>query len=398
MSDDRYLTIQIDLTNKCNLRCAMCHFADDNVFYAPRVEISAERFREFGTEVLPNVKKAMLSCGTEPLLAKGIIDALEITREFGVPQIEFTTNATRLEGKYLRAVIDNHVDRIQVSIDGVQRNTYETVRVGSKYDKVFGNVKRLTAYKRALGVTHPVIQFNLVLMRFNIEESIDYVRMAHELGVEELDYRHVTLHPAMGADDQTLSQHKALSNYYLKRAYALGDELGVRFVQRPPLFQLTSEEQTEYKRLVAEHEPATFDDWRSVETPPFEEGEAPAGESTSALEMHRVGTQDPARVSAHHEDLDLPAEDVAKGYCACPLPFEYAVIRADGDVYPCPFWAQEPMGNINQGSFEDVWRGERLKGLRKSLISGELESSCRNCPSFGRGSVDEDEAFSERAF
>jgi radical SAM protein with 4Fe4S-binding SPASM domain len=397
---DRTLTLQLDLTNKCNLRCAMCHFADDNVFYAPRVEISAERFREFGSTVLPRVRKAMLSCGTEPLLAKAFVEALAITREYGVPQIEFTTNATRLDGEYLRAILDQRVDRIQISIDGVRRETYETVRVGSKYERVIGNVKRLTALKRALGADRPVVQFNLVLMRFNVEEAPAYVRMAHELGVEELDYRHVTLHPAMGADDQTLSRHKALSNLCLERAYALGDELGVRFVQRPAPFRLSPEEQAEYERLSAEYAEPAFDDWRAVPTPafePFELAPDPTG-GAPRTPMHRVGEHPDGVLDSLHSDFEGGRELAAKGHANCPLPFEYATIRAEGDVYPCPFWAEEPMGNIHRASFDEIWHSERYRALRRSLATGELGPSCRNCPTFGRGQVDDEAAFSERAF
>src|SRR5207302_3207805 len=40
----RPLKVEIDLTNKCNLRCAMCYFSDDVVFRRKREDISVEDF------------------------------------------------------------------------------------------------------------------------------------------------------------------------------------------------------------------------------------------------------------------------------------------------------------------------------------------------------------------
>lgn len=409
---ERNLSLQIDLVNKCNLRCGMCHFADDNVFFAPRVEIDVDRYREMTRSLLPRVRSAMLSCGSEPLMGNSFLDALRATREAGVPFIEFVTNATLFKDENLEAFFEHQVNRMQISIDGASTQIFEDIRVGAKFKIVIRNIRRLAELKRSLNVQYPVLRMNLVLARHNIEEAIDFVQMASEIGANELDLRHVNLHPAMGIDNQSLWQHKALSNFYLGLAKQRALKLGLNLARWPKEFELNESERTEFVALEAAGVPPEgAGDWRSVhayeERPEFVQrlratAERSAGRSDVLISggpESDTGSMGLDELKDLHGDLGCSAEKVREGYRRCPLPFEYMLVHSDAKVVPCPFWTHDgEMGDANNESLEDIWRGELYTELRRSLIEGQLQAPCERCPNLGRGDVDDSKAFSDRVF
>jgi len=55
----------------------------------------------------------------------------------------------------------------------------------------------------------------------------------------------------------------------------------------------------------------------------------------------------------------------------------YALIRSNGDVFPCvtsPYTAENSIGNINNSSFEEIW-----KSARHRLIKDKLHSDMKLC-------------------
>ena len=66
----------------------------------------------------------------------------------------------------------------------------------------------------------------------------------------------------------------------------------------------------------------------------------------------------------------------------CLNPFLSVSIKADGTVVPCcyDFFSSISLGNINTERLEDIWNGERINELRKSVISFNNEPElCKVC-------------------
>ncbi|AWJ94038.1 radical SAM protein (plasmid) [Azospirillum baldaniorum] len=72
-----------------------------------------------------------------------------------------------------------------------------------------------------------------------------------------------------------------------------------------------------------------------------------------------------------------------RGFCGAP--FTETVIRPNGDVTLCCYDISgiEVMGNLRQGSLEEIWNGERYRAVRLAMMAGDeaaLPGVCRNCP------------------
>ena len=59
----------------------------------------------------------------------------------------------------------------------------------------------------------------------------------------------------------------------------------------------------------------------------------------------------------------------------CRIPFTDAYVWVDGRMAPCCYNGNLFMGNINEASFEKIWRGEAYRELRNSP-----PSTCMSCP------------------
>jgi len=58
------------------------------------------------------------------------------------------------------------------------------------------------------------------------------------------------------------------------------------------------------------------------------------------------------------------------------------VITWDGKVVPCCFDkdADHSMGDLNEQSFDEIWKGERFNEFRKKILKNRKSVEiCRNC-------------------
>jgi len=71
----------------------------------------------------------------------------------------------------------------------------------------------------------------------------------------------------------------------------------------------------------------------------------------------------------------------------CEYPFTQFNITADGTVSKCcaDFYFSDPMGNVNNKSVMEIWKGEKFNNVRRTLLQGKREdiTTCRECDSYG---------------
>jgi len=67
----------------------------------------------------------------------------------------------------------------------------------------------------------------------------------------------------------------------------------------------------------------------------------------------------------------------------CTKPFEQVQLLENGNMIPCcPPWVNHyDIGNINEGSYEEIWNGEKAQEFRKSIIDGSFKyCNEKSCP------------------
>ncbi|APW61970.1 Putative mycofactocin radical SAM maturase MftC [Paludisphaera borealis] len=339
----RPLHLEMDVINQCNLRCVMCHFSLESVYKQKRVDLSIEDFTKIAEELFPLCKHVSLSFNTEPLLHRRLGEVLDIAGSYNVPGLYMITNAMLLKPAVVERLSRNKVS-LCVSVDAAVKETYERIRAGGRFETLLANIRAIQGVRDQVGSTYPHLHLNFVLMRSNITELPDFVRLANDLQVKSVGGVHLV--PFEGTDTrlESLEGHKELCNRMLDEARAIGKEYGINT-----------------------YFPANFD-LESTDRAPTRNDSLPA--------------------------LPVGVGEGENRVSRCQFPWHWVGVLPNGDVRPCGWWyGEQPMGNIRSQTFEEIWNSERYEELRSEHRDGRLRAACLTCPAAGLGSVNSPDAF-----
>ena len=172
------LNLDIESTGACNLRCPFCASTSRNWGPHGSGYMDLGLFRriidEGAEHGLPAVK---LSLRGEPLLHKQIHEMVAYAKSRGVLDVYFNTNAVLLTEARFRQLIEAGLDRISISMEGTTKAEYEVYRVGADYDAVAATIRSLKGIRDKLGVRHPRIRLQTVMLPRLRDSFPEYVAM-----------------------------------------------------------------------------------------------------------------------------------------------------------------------------------------------------------------------------
>ncbi len=157
------ISLRITLTNRCNVNCLYCHH--DGMVKSEDEMTADELYTICRVAKNIGVKKIRLS-GGEPLLKKDIVEIVEKISSLGFKDISMTTNGILLE-KYAQDLKDAGLDRVNVSLDTLDRKTFEYIT-----KKDYLEDARKGILKAAEVGLYPV-KINMVIMRDINQNEID---------------------------------------------------------------------------------------------------------------------------------------------------------------------------------------------------------------------------------
>ncbi len=139
----------IDLTNRCNMRCPIC-FANANAagyVYEPDYE-TVVRMLEMLRNERPIHCTAVQFSGGEPTIYPRFLDVLKKADELGFAQIQVATNGLSFarDPQLLKDAVDAGLDTIYLSFDGVTDDIYLQARNRKMFDvklKLIENARKL---------------------------------------------------------------------------------------------------------------------------------------------------------------------------------------------------------------------------------------------------------------
>ena len=170
--EDFPLFIDIEVTNKCNLKCPFCSTTisgnknKKGFIFKKYVERIIDEGSDNG---LYGVK---FNIRGEPLLHSEISYFVKYAKKKGLIDVYFNTNALLLTEEMSNKLIEAGLDRISISFEGYTKEIYESNRVGSNYEKVLNNIEKLQFIKSKLNVKYPRVRIQTIKMDnvFSIEK------------------------------------------------------------------------------------------------------------------------------------------------------------------------------------------------------------------------------------
>ena len=161
--------VQIEATNICNAKCTFCPRDD---MARPQGIMDVALFRKIVDECASlGIGHVRMHNYGEAFVDKTLPEKIAYAKSRGIPEVGVITNGSLLGPDVARAVVVAGLDAINISLDAAGRETFESTRLGLKYDKVIANVEGLVKIRRDLGRTRPKLILSFVRQDNSAEEQ-----------------------------------------------------------------------------------------------------------------------------------------------------------------------------------------------------------------------------------
>jgi MoaA/NifB/PqqE/SkfB family radical SAM enzyme len=180
----RWRLIQVESALACNLKCVMCPWKDFREEEHHGGIMQPEIWEAIKPH-LPDAKSVDFTGGGEPLLQPRLLEWISDAHHAGC-ETGILTNALLLTKEKSRELIAAGLDWICISMDGASKEQYEAIRIGSNFEKVCENVANFSALRTG---KVPLMMINFVMMSHNFHQVEDIVRLAAELGVDQVNFK-----------------------------------------------------------------------------------------------------------------------------------------------------------------------------------------------------------------
>lgn len=133
--------LQIEPTSLCNARCQMCPIEE----WTRDGEMMPDVLFDKIVEELKNysswIELVTIQMDGEPLIDKNLEKKIKTLKSIGIKSVGFASNASLMTEARSRSLIEAGLDKIDFSIDGAKKETFETIRRRLNFEKCIENTK-----------------------------------------------------------------------------------------------------------------------------------------------------------------------------------------------------------------------------------------------------------------
>ena len=179
--------IELEVTTFCPLHCKICERT-----YWNRKEgflnkhMTFEQFKHI-IDQFPNLKWINMTGEGDAFTNPDIMKMIEYVKKKNVYVVivhEFFT----MNEEMARRLVELGVERFWISFDGATKKTYESIRVGSDYDRVINNIKLFQRIKKRMNSPIPELCLRFVFFKNNYYEMEKYIDLADSLGIKFVNF------------------------------------------------------------------------------------------------------------------------------------------------------------------------------------------------------------------
>jgi MoaA/NifB/PqqE/SkfB family radical SAM enzyme len=183
----RYLAVNFDPVNACNLRCKMCYFTDSDYVKKLKGVFDKKDLNRLGEVILKRALKFQVGCGTEPTLYKHLDDVFKIAKIYKVPHISLTTNANLIEKAKLKLWVESGLNEIIISLHGVHKDTYEFFMQKGSYETFLKSLQIITEIKKEY--KNFSLRINYTFNEDNFKELAEFMTVFGGFDIDTLQIR-----------------------------------------------------------------------------------------------------------------------------------------------------------------------------------------------------------------
>lgn len=178
------MTISIEPTTACNLRCPECP-SGLRSFSRATGNLKTDFFRKTLDQISDKLIYLIFYFQGEPYINPKFLEMVKYANGKGLYTIT-STNGHFLDDENCKKTIESGLDRIIISLDGTTQETYESYRIGGKLETVLEGTKRLVHWKKKLQSNTPHIIFQFLVVKPNEHQIPELEQLSNEIGVDEV--------------------------------------------------------------------------------------------------------------------------------------------------------------------------------------------------------------------
>ncbi len=181
------ISLAFEPTTACNLRCPECPSGLRN-FTRPTGMLSGELFKQTIDELRSTLIYLTFYFQGEPYLHPQFLELVQYAQARKI-YTATSTNAHYLNEEKARATVESGLDRLIVSIDGTDQDTYSAYRVGGKLEKVLEGTRNILYWKQQLKSSTPHVIFQFLVVKPNQHQIEEVKALGNQLGVDEVRFK-----------------------------------------------------------------------------------------------------------------------------------------------------------------------------------------------------------------
>jgi radical SAM protein with 4Fe4S-binding SPASM domain len=190
------MTISIEPTTACNLRCPECP-SGLRSFSRETGNLKEDFFRKMIAELHKELSYLIFYFQGEPYINPKFLDMVSHASAKGIYTIT-STNGHFLNDENARKTIESGLDRLIISVDGTTQEVYQNYRIEGNLETVLQGARNVVKWKKELKSSTPHIIFQFLVVKPNEHQIPDIYMLAEEIGIDEVklktaqvyDYEH----------------------------------------------------------------------------------------------------------------------------------------------------------------------------------------------------------------
>jgi len=178
------MTISIEPTTACNLRCPECP-SGLRIFSRETGNLKEDFFRATIDDLYKDLIYLIFYFQGEPYINPKFLEMVKYASDKGIYTIT-STNGHFLNDENARKTIESGLDRMIISVDGTTQEVYENYRKEGKLETVLQGARNVVKWKKELKSSTPLIIFQFLVVKPNEHQIPEIYKLAKEIGVDEV--------------------------------------------------------------------------------------------------------------------------------------------------------------------------------------------------------------------
>ncbi len=179
--------VSIEPTNRCNLHCPECPSGMKELSRASGF-MDLAMFHSLIEQLSPELSWLTLYFQGEPYMNPLFIDFIAHAHSKGI-YVSSSTNGHFLDKINAEATVKSGLNRLIISVDGTDQETYESYRAGGSLEKVVEGIRTLAEAKKKSGSNSPKIIIQFLVLKTNQQQLNDIRQKGIEWGGDRVEIK-----------------------------------------------------------------------------------------------------------------------------------------------------------------------------------------------------------------